>query len=255
MPIALNKIFARVTIITISFSLFSTPVFCAERETGYLAEEEVRGMLNNLHWLGHAGFRCDGSKRIYFDPYQIPQDSPAADIIFITHEHFDHCSPDDLKLISNKDTVIVTSWAAAGQLQRAKLLYKEIKPLRPGDNIEISGIKINAVSSYNIGKPNHPKNSGNVGFIVQIDGVKIYHAGDTDLIPEMKDYRCDIALLPVCGRVAMSAEEAAQAALMIKPEVAIPMHYGSVIGSEDDAIRFKDLLKGKLEVKILNQES
>ena len=110
------------------------------------------------------------------------------------------------------------------------------------------------MASYNIGKEFHTQDSRKLGFIVTIDGITIYHAGDTDNIPEMKDYRCDIALLPVSGTYVMTAEEAAEAALAIKPKIAVPMHYGDIVGSLADAQRFQELLKGKIEVKILKQE-
>lgn len=229
--------------------------FYGSHEAAYSAEGEVDKMLNNLHWLGHASFRLDGSKIIYFDPWKLSKGSKKADFIFITHEHFDHCSLDDIELISTKDTVIVASETAAKQLESVRPVCKEIKSLLPGDNIEISGIKVSAVASYNINKQFHTKNSRKLGFIVTVDGVKIYHAGDTDDIPDMKNYGCDIALLPVSGTYVMTADEAAGAALVIKPKVAIPMHYGDIIGTENDAIRFQDLLKGKVEVKILKKES
>jgi len=229
--------------------------FYGSQEAAYSAEGEVGKMLNNLHWLGHASFRLDSSKTIYFDPWKLPPGPKKADFIFITHEHFDHCSLDDIELISTKDTVIVASEAAAKQLESARPVCKEIKSLLPGDNIEIAGIKVSAASSYNLNKQFHTKASRKLGFIVDIDGVKIYDAGDTDLIPEMKKYICDIALLPVSGTYVMTANEAAEAALIIKPKVAIPMHYGDIIGTENDAIRFQDLLKGKVEVKILKKES
>ncbi len=212
-------------------------------------------MLDNLHWLGHSTFRLDGLKIIYFDPYQLPKDSKKADIIFITHEHFDHYSLGDVKLISSKETVIVTNNAVSMQLENAKVTYKEIRALSIGDSIEISGIKINAVASYNTNKQFHTKNSGKLGFIVTVDGIKIYHAGDTDMIPEMKNYFCDIALLPVGGTYVMNADEAARAALLMKPKVVIPMHYEDVAGSDSDAQRLAGLLKGRIEVKILKIKS
>jgi len=229
--------------------------FCSSREAAYSAEGGVDKMLNNLHWLGHASFRWDGSKTIYFDPWKLSRRSKKSDFIFITHEHFDHCSLDDIKLISTKDTVIVASEAAAKQLESARPLCKEIKPLLPGDNIEISGIKVSAVASYNINKQFHTKGSHKLGFIVTVDGIKIYDAGDTDNIPEMKNYGCDIALLPVSGTYVMTADEAVKAALIIKPKVAIPMHYGDIIGTESDAVRFQELLKDKIEVNILEKEN
>jgi len=212
-------------------------------------------MLDNLHWLGHSGFRLEGLKTIYFDPYRLPEDSVKADIILITHEHDDHYSPDDLRLISSKRTVIVTDRAVAKKLEGAKLVYKDIKVLSSGDDIDVYSVKINAVASYNTNKHFHLRNSKKLGFIIMTDGFRIYHAGDTDIIPEMKNYECDIALLPVSGIYVMTAEEAARAVLAIKPKLAIPMHYGSVVGSDNDAIKFKDLLRGRVEVKILKKEN
>jgi len=212
-------------------------------------------MLENLHWLGHAAFRWEGSKIIYFDPWKLPLNAKKGDFILISHEHFDHYSISDLKIISSKDAIIITTINLGKQLQGESVLCKEIKTLMPGNSIEISGIKITAVFSYNTNKQFHPKNSHKLGFIVDDVGRKIYHAGDTDLIPQMKDYHCDLALLPVSGTYVMTADEAAQAALMIKPKIAVPMHYGEIIGSQKDAERFKDLLKGKIEVAILKKES
>ncbi len=212
-------------------------------------------MLDNLHWLGHSGFRLEGLKTIYFDPCQVSRDSVKADIILVTHEHDDHYSPETLKLISSKNTVIVTDRAVARKIEDTKLVYRDIKALSPGDDIDVYSVKINAVASYNTNKHFHSRNSKKLGFIVMTDGLRIYHAGDTDIIPEMKGYECDIALLPVSGIYVMSAEEAAQAVLTIKPKLAIPMHYGSVVGSGNDAIKFRDLLRGKVEVKILEKES
>ena len=250
-----SKILIAFTLIATGLLLFITFVFHPRQESAYAAEGEVVTVLNNLHWLGHASFRLDASKVIYFDPWKLSPGSPKADFIFITHDHYDHYSLDDVKIISTKDTVIVADNAVGRQLQGARLDCRAIRSLFPGDNIEIDGVRINAVASYNIGKQFHTKNSQKLGFIVTIDGIKIYNAGDTDNIPEMKNYLCDIALLPVSGTYVMTAEEAAQAALIIKPKVAIPMHYGDIVGSDSDARRFQDLLKGKMEVKILRKES
>jgi L-ascorbate metabolism protein UlaG (beta-lactamase superfamily) len=119
--------------------------------------------------------------------------------------------------------------------------------------MELHGLPVKAVESYNIGKPFHTKGSNKVGFIVTMDGVSVYHAGDTDAIPEMKDFRCDVALLPVSGTYVMSADEAAAAALEIKPEVAVPMHYADIAGTAADARRLREVLKGKVEVEILKK--
>lgn len=209
--------------------------------------------LKNLHWLGHDSFRLDASKTIYFDPWKLPAESLKADIILVSHEHHDHFSLEDIKSISSKDTLIVCDGAVAKQL-RGKVSCREIRILAPFEAAEITGVKIKAVPSYNIGKAFHTKESGKLGYLVTIDGVTLYHAGDTDFIPEMKGYSCDIALLPVSGTYVMTADEAADAALAIKPKVAVPMHWGDIVGDESDASRFKKLLEGKIEVRILEKE-
>jgi len=231
------------------------PIFYPGQTGAYSTEREANIMLDKLHWLGHASFRLDASKVIYFDPWKLSKGSKKADIILITHEHFDHYSLDDIKLISSEDTIIVTSQTVGKQLQGAKFACKEVKTLSPGEMTEFSGIKISAVPSYNTNKQFHPQGSGKLGFIVTVDGVKVYHAGDTDFIPEMKNYACDIALLPVSGTYVMTATEAAEAALSIKPKVAIPMHYDDIVGSSSDAERFKNFLIDKIEVKILAKEN
>jgi L-ascorbate metabolism protein UlaG (beta-lactamase superfamily) len=207
-------------------------------------------MLEGLHWFGHSSFRLDGAETVYFDPVGIPKDSPKAKFIFISHEHFDHYSAQDLKLISTKETVIITDKAVAKKIPGQKVDFKEIKALSPGESLEVAGVKIKAVPSYNINKSFHPKNSEKLGFIVLIDGSVIYFAGDTDYIPEMKDFRCDVAFLPVGGTFVMTPDEAAEAAQDIKPKLAIPMHYDQVM----DAQKLQDLLNGKVAVKILRKE-
>jgi len=210
-------------------------------------ERMVQDVIKKIHWLGHDGFRIDSGKVIYFDPYQIKSAVPA-DIVFISHDHFDHCSEDDIKKIQTKDTVIVTDAATAQKLKGS------IRVVKPGDKLTVGDIAVEVVPAYNTNKNFHPKASGMLGFIVTVDGLRVYHAGDTDFIPEMNSIKTDIALLPVSGTYVMTAEEAVQAALAIKPAVAIPMHFNSIVGSEKDAGLFKEKLSGKIEVVVLKQE-
>lgn len=218
---------------------------------GRMASSE---MADTLHWLGHASFRWAGSKTVYFDPYQLAAGAARADIICISHEHFDHCSPDDIAAIATKETVVVASADAAAQLLAARLACKEVKALTAGETFEVEGVTITAVASYNTNKSFHTRESGKVGFVVKMDGMTVYHAGDTDVIPEMKEIHPDVALLPVSGTYVMTADEAAQAARTIKPMLAIPMHYGAVAGSPADAERFKKDLAGTVEVLIPKKE-
>jgi len=198
-------------------------------------------MLERTHWLGHDAFRIDGPPIIYIDPYMLGEDNPGADVILVTHEHGDHCSPEDIAKIQRQDTVIVTI------AQAAKQLSGDIRVVSPGARLKLDGLLVEAVPAYNTSKfrlpgvPFHPQEAGHVGYVVTIDGQRIYHAGDTDAIPEMADLEdIDIALLPVSGIYVMTAEEAVQAVMMIQPRTAVPMHVGRGIGAMESLQTFKD---------------
>ena len=204
----------------------------------------VQDIAKKIVWLGHDSFRIDASKTIYLDPYRILS-GPKADLILITHEHFDHCSPDDVAKIQHPGTVIVT------EKDSAKRLTGHLRVIKPGESLVVDEVKIEAVPSYNMDKEFHPRKRGWLGFIMEIEGVRVFHAGDTDFIPEMSEFNVDIALLPVSGTYVMTADQAVKAALAINPKLAIPMHYGAIVGSDQDAINFKKALEGKIEVLVL----
>jgi len=189
-------------------------------------------LMQGITWLGHASFKIVAPEgTIYIDPWKL-EDGEPADLILITHDHYDHFSADDVKKIRKADTTIVTTATVAAKLQG------DVKTIKAGEELTVKGIRIEAVPAYNPHKNFHPKSAGGVGFIITAGGRRIYHAGDTDIIPEMANIKADVALLPVGGKYTMTASEAAQAANMIKPKVAVPMHWGDIVGSRADAELF-----------------
>ena len=212
---------------------------------------DAKELVSKLVWLGHDSFRLDGPSVIYFDPWKLSGELPLADLVLVSHEHHDHCSPEDVALISGPDTMVVAAAKAAEQLPGAKAV-------RPGDRLAVAGIEIEAVRAYNVNKfrspgvPFHPPEAEHVGFVVTVDGARIYHTGDSDHIPEMAEIDCDVALLPVSGKYVMTVEEAAEAARTLNPQIVVPMHYGSGIGTADDGQRLAELYDG--EVAILEAE-
>ena len=205
-------------------------------------------MTDSLHWLGHDAFRVDGPPVIYVDPFQLSGKPPAADIILITHAHFDHMSVDDVAKIRKPSTVIVGPKEVAEKLPGTRLIAA-------GGSLTLDGVSVRAIPAYNPAKRFHPRNAGYVGYVFTVGGVTYYHAGDTDEIPEMAALKPDVAMLPVSGTYVMTATEAAAAARAIKPKVVVPMHYGSIIGSDADAKQLAELLQGsQIQVVIKTKE-
>jgi L-ascorbate metabolism protein UlaG (beta-lactamase superfamily) len=198
---------------------------------------EVKGV--KIYWLGHAGFRIAGEgKTIYIDPFKI-KGGPTADIILVTHNHFDHLSVEDIRKVSFPKTLLIGPKECEARFRQLGLEHKVVKP---GVSMDVSGVRVEAVPSYNIGKSFHPKMDGKVGYVVTVGGVKIYHAGDTDRIPEMAGLKPDVSLLPIGGTYTMNVEEAAQAAKDIGVGIFVPMHYGSIVGGKSDAERFRSMI-------------
>ncbi|MEJ2011118.1 MAG: MBL fold metallo-hydrolase [Anaerolineales bacterium] len=204
-------------------------------------------LMKHLHWIGHDTFRLDSPLVIYIDPWHLPASSPSADLILVSHEHHDHCSPESVEQIRKADTVILASAGAAQSLE------PDVEVMRPGEKRVVGPITVETVPAYNVDKPFHPQGANHLGFILQIGDERLYFAGDTDVIPEMKSIRCDVALLPVSGKYVMTADEAVEAAKILRPKVAVPMHYGAgVAGTAADADRFRE--KSPVAVEVLEAE-
>jgi len=211
-----------------------------------------------ITWLGHDGFRLKKDKVVYLDPFQLTAAAEPADVVCVTHEHFDHLSVDDLARIVRPHTTMVT--IPACRAAAVGLHPKAVRIVTPGERLEVDGIAIHAVPAYNTskfrspGNPFHPKADGKVGFVIELGGLRIYHAGDTDAIPEMAALgSVDVALVPVSGTYVMTAAEAVTACNAIRPTLAIPMHYGSIVGTAADAEAFKK--SAHCRVEILQPES
>ncbi len=216
---------------------------------------EYKGI--KIKWLGHDGFVLEKNIKIVIDPYKISKPIEA-DMVLISHNHFDHMSPDDLKKVSSSKTTIVAAKECMDKL--GNIACKEKTDLMPGEEKTINDIKIKAIRAYNIDKinpdtkkPFHPKEDNKIGFLIDMGGTTIYHTGDSDPIPDMNNLQPDVLLVPVSGTYVMTVKEAVQAVNAIKPKVVVPMHYGSIVGSVQDAQEFKNSVT-QCEVHILTKE-
>ena len=201
-----------------------------------------------LSWLGHATFLAKGSKTVYTDPYILPANPEKADIILITHDHFDHCAPEKVKRIQKEETVIVATADCLPKLSGNKMA------ILPGQEKEIMGATVRAIPAYNSSKSFHPRSSNWVGYLFTLDGTTVYIAGDTDFIPEMNGLKPDIALLPIGGTYTMNIDEAVQATAAIAPKTVVPMHYGTFDGIHADPNEFRRKMNEKnprIEVALL----
>ena len=202
--------------------------------------------VDHIHWLGHASFRIDdGAVRIYIDPWKLAGGAPKADVILITHSHFDHFSVEDIARIEQPSTVFVVPADVAPKLKGKHVVLAE-----PGGSYQAGPVKVTAVPAYNLNKDFHPKSNHWVGYIVTLsNGQRIYHSGDSDATPEMKKVQTDVALMPCGGTYTMTAAEMAAAANEFKPAVLIPMHWGDIVGSKADADAVAKAFKGKTVIK------
>ena len=208
-------------------------------------------MLENIEVLYHISIRINKEKTIYIDPFKIDRNYNDADIVFITHDHYDHYSEEDIDKVINENTTIIIPEELLTKLLKKGINKNAIITVEPNEKYVVQGIKFETIPAYNTNKTFHPKKNGWVGYIIIINGIRYYIAGDTDITEENKKVKCDVAFVPVGGTYTMDFKEAANLINEIKPKIAIPIHYGSVVGTEQDAIDFIRLLHPEIKGIIL----
>ena len=208
-------------------------------------------MLENIEVLYHSSIRINKEKTIYIDPFKIDRNYNDADIVFITHDHYDHYSEEDIDKVINENTTIIIPEELLTKLLKKGINKNAIITVEPNEKYVVQGIKFETIPAYNTNKTFHSKKNGWVGYIIIINGIRYYIAGDTDITEENKKVKCDVAFVPVGGTYTMDFKEAANLINEIKPKIAIPIHYGSIVGTEQDAIDFIRLLHPEIKGIIL----
>ena len=208
-------------------------------------------MLEDIEILCHSSIKLNTEKIIYFDPFRINENYHDADIIFITHDHYDHYSEEDIDKVEKTGTGIVAPEDLLAKLLKKGFQKENIITVKPNESYTVKNIKFTTIPAYNINKQFHPKENKWVGYLIEIDGSSYYIAGDTDITEENQKIKCDVAFVPVGGTYTMNYKEAAELINIIQPKVAVPIHYSSIVGTEQDAANFSKLVSPEIKVEIL----
>ena len=211
-------------------------------------------MLENIEVLYHSSIRISKNKVIYIDPFKIDKDYNDADIVFITHDHFDHYSEEDIDKVINENTTIIIPEELLTKILRKGINKNAVITVESNKEYMVQGIKFKTIPAYNTNKTFHPKENDWVGYIITLDDIRYYIAGDTDITEENRKVKCDVAFVPVGGTYTMDFKEAAQLINEIQPKIAVPIHYGSVVGTKQDATDFIKLLHSSIKGIILMQQ-
>ncbi len=207
-------------------------------------------MLENIEVLCHSSIKFKKDNIIYFDPFKIDKEYHDADIILITHDHYDHYSEEDINKVRKEDTCIVAPIDLLDKLLTLGFTKERIVLVKPNENYDVKGLTIKTIPAYNVNKNFHPKENNWVGYLLTIDNITYYIAGDTDITEENKMVQCDVAFVPIGGTYTMTYEEAAELINEIKPKIAVPTHYGLIVGTKEDGQKFAELLNLNITCQI-----
>lgn len=194
-------------------------------------------MYDNISVFTHSAVRIAGERILYFDPFQISEEPHDADVLFVTHDHYDHWSPEDAAKVIKPQTVLVVPRHLSESAKEAFPSHV-IVDLESGDEVEVCGLTVETIPAYNLDKDFHKREYGGLGYLVMMDGVSYYVSGDTDDTPEVESMSCDVALVPIGGTYTMTPSEAAKAINAMRPRAVVPTHYGSIVGKEGDFDEF-----------------
>ena len=211
-------------------------------------------MLKNIEVLYHSSIKISKNKVIYIDPFKIDKNYNDADIVFITHDHFDHYSEEDIDKVINENTTIIIPEELLTKILRKGINKNAVITVESNKEYMVQGIKFETIPAYNTNKTFHPKENDWVGYIITLDDIRYYIAGDTDITEENRKVKCDVAFVPVGGTYTMDFKEAAQLINEIQPKIAVPIHYGSVVGTKQDATDFIKLLHPSIKGIILMKQ-
>lgn len=203
---------------------------------------------DDIRVFTQSSIRIAGDSIIYFDPFQMREAPHDADIVFITHDHYDHFSVEDIRKAACGHTALVLPESMRARAKETGL--KAVTAVKPGERMSVAGIQFETVAAYNVQQPFHPMAAGWVGYILKLDGRRIYISGDMDNTREAQAVKCDIALVPIGGRFTMDAGQAAELINKMHPQAVIPTHYGSIVGSPEDAQTFRKLVDPSIQVDI-----
>ena len=209
-------------------------------------------MVSDISVNIQSSIRIRASRTLYFDPWQIDGEPHDGDCVFITHEHYDHFSPEDIERVAKYDGYLIVPTSMYEQARQILTIPENhIIVIAPGETKEVSRLLVEAIPAYNNGKPFHMRRNGWVGYVVTIDGIRYYVSGDTDLIPDIRNVRCDVAFVGIGGKYSMDASEAAALVRKINPRKVIPTGYGSIVGSPYDGQFFQGLLPRGIDCELM----